>query len=181
MCYCFSFLKMPYLSGVRTGNTNIVWQRQLKALSLCHQYSMNLYDENTANNWSFYAMTTQNEASPALLTPLSPTPATLPGMFFSEHVLRNLRVPTQIWNEKMIETQLNKVNIKKLHQMRQGIHRSNNFEHYFNGCEDDYFKQVHDGTGQRYSSASLIRKRGWQHWKNWSFKWLLCIKWRRSI
>ena len=48
----------------------------------------------------------------------------------------------------MFETHLNKVNIKNLHQMRQGIHCSNNFEHYFNGCEDICFKQVHDGTGQ---------------------------------
>ena len=99
MPYCsdvlfFSFKKMPYLSGVRTGNTNIVWQRHLKALSLCHQYSMALYDENTANNWSVYALTAQIEASPALLTPLSPTPAPLPEMFFSEHVLRNMRVPS---------------------------------------------------------------------------------------
>ena len=65
----------------------------------------------------------------------------------------------------MIETELNKENIKNQHQMRQGIHRSNNFEHYFNGCEDECFKQVHVGTGQRYYSAAspLISKRGFQH------------------
>ena len=65
----------------------------------------------------------------------------------------------------MIETELNKENIKNQHQMRQGIHRSNNFEHYFNGFEDECFKQVHVGTGQRYYPAAspLISTRGFQH------------------